>query len=208
MAMLNNQRVISNNPGRLYPPIFSDFSGSTGLWMAQLTVFNMPAVESESPPFFGFKLKKKTLENQAPTKHDINFEHVFFSCMDIPKMDGVPKTNIISKWAELYNLLQPYYLQLVIVDHSPKSQNIQIRKPHCRNASTSKDTFHQVAKIFVPIIYEGRVEPHRMSLICRSAREVATCHAGKSWRSVGQLQVVAGWPKKMWDPQLKPITLW
>ena len=137
--------------------------------MAQLTVAQHARGGIRVTTLFWVQTEEKTLENQAPTKHDINFEHVFFSCMDIPKMDGIPKTNIISKWAELYNLLQPYYLQLVIVDHSPKSQNIQIRKPHCRNGSTSKDTFHQVAKIFVLIIYEdvlshigchGSVEAH------------------------------------------------
>ena len=119
-------------------------------------------------PFLGPNWRKNIRESSTDqTWHKL--WTCFFSCMDIPKMDGIPKTNIISKWAELYNLLQPYYLQLVIVDHSPKSQNIQIRKPHCRNGSTSKDTFHQVAKIFVLIIYEdvlshigchGSVEAH------------------------------------------------
>ena len=59
-------------------------------WLSWPWLNKKPAVESESPPIFlGVQTEEKNpLENQAPTKHDINFESedVFFMFLDIPKM--------------------------------------------------------------------------------------------------------------------------
>ena len=52
-------------------------------------------------PFLGPNWRKNIRESSTDqTWHKL--WTCFFSCMDIPKMDGIPKTNIISKWAELY----------------------------------------------------------------------------------------------------------
>ena len=46
--------------------------------MAQLTVAQHARGGIRVTTLFWVQTEEKTLENQAPTKHDINFEHVFF----------------------------------------------------------------------------------------------------------------------------------
>jgi len=77
--------------------------------MAQLTVAQHARGGIRVTTLFWVQTEEKTLENQAPTKHDINFEHVFFfHAWIFPKWMGFPKpTSSLNglSYTTCYNLI-------------------------------------------------------------------------------------------------------